>query len=128
MKFVLNSIAENKFPTLLHFRCSVKVPENGIPPEWYNYFLCGVKGIYDVLPNGPQSGMFVAVSGNVPPAAGLSSSSALVSAATLATSFANQVSLKFAAFFLHCFFFQPFFYVHTVQFEQKNAGRSIGKM
>lgn len=69
----------------------VKVPENGIPPEWYNYFLCGVKGIYDELPNGPQCGMLVTVSGNIPPAAGLSSSSALVSAATLCTSFINKV-------------------------------------
>lgn len=67
------------------------MPENGVAPEWYNYFLCGVKGIYDELPNGPQYGMFVSVSGNVPPAAGLSSSSAMVSAATLATSFVHQV-------------------------------------
>lgn len=67
------------------------MPENGIPPEWYNYFLCGVKGIYDELSDGPQFGMFVTVSGNIPPAAGLSSSSALVSAATLATSFVNKV-------------------------------------
>lgn len=71
---------------------SIKVPENGVAPEWYNYFLCGVKGIYDELPNGNQCGMFVTVSGNIPPAAGLSSSSALVSAATLATSFVNGVS------------------------------------
>lgn len=68
------------------------MPENGIPPEWYSYFLCGVKGIADeLLPNGLRCGMFVTVSGNVPPAAGLSSSSALVSAATLATSYINEV-------------------------------------
>ncbi|XP_031618440.1 N-acetylgalactosamine kinase [Contarinia nasturtii] len=72
----------------------VQVPENGTPPEWYNYFLCGVKGIYDELPNGPQWGMLVTVSGNIPPAAGLSSSSALVSAATLCTSFVNKFSLN----------------------------------
>lgn len=74
------------------FLYSIKVPENGIPPEWYSYFLCGVKGISDeLLPNGLRCGMFVTVSGNVPPAAGLSSSSALVSAATLATSYINDV-------------------------------------
>lgn len=76
-----------------HVFCSVKVPENGIPPDWYNYFLCGVKGIYDELTDAPQIGMFVTVSGNIPPASGLSSSSALVSAATLATSFINKVRL-----------------------------------
>lgn len=71
------------------------MPENAIPPEWYNYFLCGVKGIYDELPNSQHVGMFVTVSGNIPPAAGLSSSSALVSAATLATSFVNEVCFLF---------------------------------
>lgn len=53
--------------------------------------MCGVKGIYDELKNSEKQGMFITVSGNIPPAAGLSSSSALVSAATLATSFINQV-------------------------------------
>lgn len=78
------------------FRTSIKVPENGIPPEWYSYFLCGVKGIADeLLPNDLRCGMFVTVSGNVPPAAGLSSSSALVSAATLATSYINDVCCFF---------------------------------
>lgn len=82
----------NFFLSLLNVLFSIKVPENGIPPEWYSYFLCGVKGISDeLLPNGLRCGMFVAVSGNVPPAAGLSSSSALVSAATLATSYINDV-------------------------------------
>lgn len=70
----------------------IEEPENGIPPEWYSYFLCGVKGISDeLLPNGLRCGMFATVSGNIPPAAGLSSSSALVSAAALATSYINDV-------------------------------------
>lgn len=74
--------------------CSIKLPENGVSPEWYNYFLCGVKGICDELINGPRCGMLITVSGNIPPAAGLSSSSALVSAATLATSYVNEVCFE----------------------------------
>lgn len=37
-------------------------------------------------------GMMIVVSGNIPPASGLSSSSALVSAATLATAYAHSVN------------------------------------
>lgn len=76
-----------------------------MPPEWYNYFLCGVKGIYDELPGGQRHGMCVTVSGNVPPAAGLSSSSALVSAATLATSFVNDVRINQSDFFFNLVIF-----------------------
>lgn len=90
--FTQPAFTSSNFFSLLNVLFSIKVPENGIPPEWYSYFLCGVKGISDELsPNGLRCGMFVAVSGNVPPAAGLSSSSALVSAATLATSYINDV-------------------------------------
>lgn len=68
------------------------MPENGIPPEWHNYFLCGVKGMMETLSKDAQRiGMLITVSGNIPPASGLSSSSALVSAATLATSYINKV-------------------------------------
>lgn len=74
------------------FVFSIKVPENGVPPEWYSYFLCGVKGIHDELQsNDLPCGMFAMVSGTIPPASGLSSSSALVSAAALATSYTNDV-------------------------------------
>ncbi|XP_047114661.1 N-acetylgalactosamine kinase [Schistocerca piceifrons] len=68
--------------------------EKGKPPEWYNYFLCGVKGIMDILPDKTSVGMNVAVTGNIPWGSGLSSSSALVSAAALATAHANKVSMK----------------------------------
>lgn len=61
-------------------------------PAWYNYVLCGVKGIADNLSDGLSLGMKIAVFGNIPAASGLSSSSALVSAAALATSYANKVS------------------------------------
>lgn len=62
-------------------------------PQWYQYFLCGVKGILDILPEEvPFRGFTVLVSGTIPPAAGLSSSSALVSAAALAVAEVHKVS------------------------------------
>lgn len=65
--------------------------ENG-KPHWYQYFLCGVKGVLDILPRDtPVRGFAVSVSGNIPPNAGLSSSSALVSAAALATAHVHKV-------------------------------------
>lgn len=63
-------------------------------PQWYQYFLCGVKGILDILPEEvPSRGFTVVVSGTIPPAAGLSSSSALVSAAALAVAEVHKVSI-----------------------------------
>ncbi|CAG9796935.1 unnamed protein product [Diatraea saccharalis] len=52
-------------------------------PEWYNYVLCGIKGALEYLNNEIFYGMQFLVDGNIPPASGLSSSSALVSAACL---------------------------------------------
>lgn len=54
-----------------------------------------MKGIHEHigLVNGDNKGFFVAVSGNIPPAAGLSSSSALVSAAVLCTAYLHKVPL-----------------------------------
>lgn len=62
-------------------------------PSWYQYFLCGLKGVAEILPKENKlRGMNVVVSGAIPQSAGLSSSSALVSAAALATAHANNVS------------------------------------
>lgn len=62
-------------------------------PKWYQYVLCGIKGILNVLPTSiPPKGLNILVHGNIPPSAGLSSSSALVSAAALATAHAHDVS------------------------------------
>ncbi|CAG9857983.1 unnamed protein product [Phyllotreta striolata] len=64
-------------------------------PQWYQYFLCGVKGILDVLPvDRTAKGMKILVNGNVPQSAGLSSSSALVSAAALASAYAHGLSMS----------------------------------
>lgn len=73
---------------------SINLPAFGSPP-WYNYFLCGIKGVFDHLNNVlPESGITVAISGNVPPASGLSSSSALVSAAVLVTAYISAMPLN----------------------------------
>lgn len=70
---------------------------DGSPPKWYQYFLCGIKGVLETLlteGDNPQNiaGLEIVVSGTVPQSAGLSSSSALVSAAALAASHAFKVS------------------------------------
>ncbi|KDR23048.1 N-acetylgalactosamine kinase [Zootermopsis nevadensis] len=66
--------------------------KKGVSPHWYNYFLCGLKGVLEALPQ-DSVGMFVAVTGNVPQQSGLSSSSALVSAAALAAAHANNLKM-----------------------------------
>jgi galactokinase len=64
--------------------------KKGVSPPWYSYFLCGLKGVLEVLQQ-VSVGMLVAVTGSVPQSSGLSSSSALVSAAALAAAHANNV-------------------------------------
>ncbi|KAH8319429.1 hypothetical protein KR067_008735 [Drosophila pandora] len=55
----------------------IELPKSG-GPAWYNYFLCGIKGVQEQLASKwSPIGMRIAVDGNVPLAAGLSSSSAM---------------------------------------------------
>lgn len=61
--------------------------------DWFNYFLCGYKGVVDDLGAQDAVGMDVVVDGNIPPSAGLSSSSALVCCAALATAHANGIDM-----------------------------------
>lgn len=78
---------------LIGCRISASARDEG-GPQWYQYFLCGVQGIFGAFPEETKEpkGMRVLVSGTIPQSAGLSSSSALVSAAALTTSYAHQVS------------------------------------
>ncbi|EDV28739.1 uncharacterized protein TRIADDRAFT_51952 [Trichoplax adhaerens] len=62
--------------------------------NWYHYFLCGYKGICEALNLSTTVGMDVLVDGTIPKSAGLSSSSALVCCAGLATLRANNGSLS----------------------------------
>ncbi|CAG5080695.1 Similar to Galk2: N-acetylgalactosamine kinase (Rattus norvegicus) [Cotesia congregata] len=45
-------------------------------PHWYKYFICGVVGALEEIPEDKCQGINVAIWGNIPPASGLSSSSA----------------------------------------------------
>lgn len=93
-RFTCKNFTANFYKILFFSWIRIEVPNSG-GPEWYNYFLCGLKGILDALPDSQQSiGMIVAVLGNIPPASGLSSSSALVSASALTTSYINKFSLN----------------------------------
>jgi N-acetylgalactosamine kinase len=72
---------------------------NKAKPDWHNYVLCGVKGMTEFISLTNPVGMQCMVDGCVPNSAGLSSSSALVCCAALATMQANnqsrsKVSLK----------------------------------
>lgn len=81
----------NKKVKIIFFFFSIR--EN-VLPEWHLYFLCGVKGIQDSLPPGTKlRGFRASVYGNIPTRSGLSSSSALVCAATLALSKAYNLNL-----------------------------------
>lgn len=54
------------------------------PPNWYDYVLCGLKGVLELSRNAPDKGLMIHLHGTIPPASGLSSSSALVCCAALA--------------------------------------------
>ncbi|XP_045156365.2 N-acetylgalactosamine kinase-like [Mercenaria mercenaria] len=75
------------------FECSVGEFEiDKSQPDWHNYVLCGVKGMTEFLTLTNPVGMQCVVDGCVPSSAGLSSSSALVCCAALATMQANNQS------------------------------------
>ncbi|KAJ8667251.1 hypothetical protein QAD02_008913, partial [Eretmocerus hayati] len=86
---------DDKYPDYRHedFReiRSMRLDDHSLGLGWHKYFLCGVKGALSVVSKDlcPR-GIRAAVWGNIPPNAGLSSSSALVSAAFLATVHASE--------------------------------------
>ncbi|XP_076801144.1 N-acetylgalactosamine kinase-like isoform X1 [Clavelina lepadiformis] len=62
-------------------------------PEWHQYILCGLKGVTEYQKLEKPCGMDILVHGTVPKAAGMSSSSALVCTAGLATAYANECKI-----------------------------------
>ncbi|XP_062509846.1 N-acetylgalactosamine kinase-like [Corticium candelabrum] len=75
-----------KFP---EFHANVSDCEIEKGGAWHNYFLCGFRGIVEQLGLTSPVGMDVIIDGDVPMAAGLSSSSALVCCSGLATMHGN---------------------------------------
>jgi len=57
-------------------------------PKWWGYFLCGVRGVQEEV--GEIPGMSCMVDGTIPPSAGLSSSSAMVVTAAIASLWATN--------------------------------------
>ncbi|XP_031827885.1 N-acetylgalactosamine kinase isoform X2 [Nomia melanderi] len=91
----------NLNPKYKDFQCDIKdlsgcIEDAGEGPVWYKYFLCGVKGALEIIleKGNVPSGILATVWGNIPPNSGLSSSSALVSAALLLTVHAHQRQLS----------------------------------
>ncbi|XP_004567736.2 N-acetylgalactosamine kinase [Maylandia zebra] len=74
--------------------CSEEIAIDRDDPQWYYYFLCGVKGIQEKFGLNNLAGMSCVVDGTIPPSSGLSSSSALVCCSGLVTMEANQKSLS----------------------------------
>ncbi|XP_070542677.1 N-acetylgalactosamine kinase-like isoform X2 [Ptychodera flava] len=62
--------------------------------RWYNYFLCGFRGIVESRKLDNAVGMNLVLDGTVPKSAGLSSSSAFVCCAGLATMRANGLQIS----------------------------------
>lgn len=78
---------------LTNFKDVIIEPDLNGKPFWYNYILCGVKGALEYLDDKFEYGLNIVVDGIIPPAAGLSSSSALVSAACLTFLHAQKVKM-----------------------------------
>ncbi|XP_050072702.1 N-acetylgalactosamine kinase-like [Anopheles maculipalpis] len=74
---------------------SIDVPSSG-GPNWYQYVLCGVKGVLEnsTIQHDAARGMMIMLFGNIPPASGLSSSSAIVSATVLGTAYMHNATLN----------------------------------
>ncbi|XP_064481578.1 N-acetylgalactosamine kinase-like isoform X2 [Ornithodoros turicata] len=83
----LVNVEDGRYPSHSEKMDLLKIDD--IAPQWYHYFLCGVKGVVEDEEAGDRpsrvTGMDVVAHGTVPPSAGLSSSSAVVCVAALAT-------------------------------------------
>ncbi|CAG7818836.1 unnamed protein product [Allacma fusca] len=91
----VNSTYPDFSGTLSQVKRALVEREEGKAPEWYLYVFCGLMGVVEELKReGNSRSLEICVDGRVPARAGLSSSSALVCAATLATLQANNITLS----------------------------------
>ena len=72
------------------FSCSSNQININRPPCWHDYVLCGLKGFLDKDKENTLSGLNIMVWGVIPPASGLSSSSALVCGSFLSALYSNS--------------------------------------
>ncbi|KAL1517013.1 hypothetical protein ABEB36_000834 [Hypothenemus hampei] len=94
-KLILHNTDE-KFESFYDTLDDIEINLNDSTPKWFQYFLCGLKGVLETVTEDKKhqlKGLEVVVDGTVPQSAGLSSSSALVSAAALAASHCFNLSL-----------------------------------
>lgn len=85
----------NRNSAFRKYSCGVdRIKINKSEPQWHNYILCGVRGILEHFVAEDPVGMDLYVDGDIPPSAGLSSSSALVCAAALAALHANGLKMS----------------------------------
>ncbi|EGT45480.1 hypothetical protein CAEBREN_23099 [Caenorhabditis brenneri] len=81
-----NIVFSNFDPKYSNWESPIPCPWTGSSsPKWFDYLLCGWKGILDHEGNTEQFGMSFLLFGTIPPSSGLSSSSSLVCASALAT-------------------------------------------
>ncbi|KAK7492529.1 hypothetical protein BaRGS_00016195 [Batillaria attramentaria] len=85
----------NMDPQYTEFTCSVEnfTITKG-DPQWYNYALCGVRGVMEKVGANVVKGFNAVVEGRIPRSAGLSSSSALVCAAAITMAHTNGWKLS----------------------------------
>lgn len=93
----LSNVEEDKYPSTT---IDISAPpstfsftsiDGNVP--WFNYFLCGFRGIIEEFSISSPAGMIVMMDGSIPPSSGLSSSSALVCCAALVTVLSNSLPL-----------------------------------
>ncbi|KAG1714568.1 N-acetylgalactosamine kinase [Nymphon striatum] len=85
----------NSNPDFESFSCDInKLEISSTKPKWYDYAMCGVRGIQEHFKLASPKGIVMVVDGTVPVSAGLSSSSALVCACTLATLHSNNLEMN----------------------------------
>jgi galactokinase len=93
----LSTVSVTNVDGSLYPKANFKIGVNDTDGRWHNYIACGVRGaVEDMKLENPKS-MRMVVHGTIPPASGLSSSSAMVCAAALATYKLQEISSGAAA-------------------------------